>query len=55
MQSSDNSAEGIRENNPVPDGLRKETTFICFYTSRAFLKCHGLLISARPSLGDKVS
>ena len=39
----------------VPDGLRKETTFICFYTSRGFLKCHGMLISAMPSLGDKVT
>ena len=36
---------------PVPDGLRKETTFICL----GYLKCHGMLISATPSLGDKVT
>ena len=30
------------------------TTFIYFYTSRGYLKCHRMLmISATPSLGDK--
>ena len=53
-QSSDISAEEIREVILVPDGLRKETTFtcICFYISRGYFKCHGMLISATPSLGD---
>ena len=44
----------IREVIPVHDGLRKETTFISFYTSRWYLKCHGMLISATPSLRDKL-
>ena len=44
----------IREVTPVPDGLRKETTFICLYTSRGYLKCHGMLIYAMPSFGNKV-
>ena len=53
-QSSDNLAEEIGEDIPVSGGLRKETTFICFYTSRGYLKCHGMLISATSSLGDNV-
>ena len=36
-QSSDISAEEIRENVPVLDGLRKETTFACFYRSLVIL------------------
>ena len=41
-QSTDISAEGIREVIPVPDGLRKETAFIsiCLYTSRGYLQYH---------------
>ena len=35
-QSSGISAEEIREVIPVPDGLRKEATFICFYTNRGY-------------------
>ena len=33
-QSSDNSAEGIREDIQVTNGLGKEATFISFETSR---------------------
>ena len=40
---------------PIPDDLRKETTFICFYTSRGFSKCRGIWFSATPSLGVKVT
>ena len=47
--------QGTREDIPAPGGLREETTFICFYTSRGYLKCHEMLISATPSLGDKVT
>ena len=39
-----NQNREIREGIPVPDGVRKETTFICFYSSRGYLKCHGMLI-----------
>ena len=45
----------IREVIPVPSGLGKETTVICFYTSRGYLKCHGMLISATSSLGTMSS
>ena len=37
------------------DGLMKDATFICFSTSRAYLNCQGMLISAKPSFGDKVT
>ena len=39
--------ERAREIIPVTDSLGKETTFIG-------LKCHRLIISIMPSLGDKV-
>ena len=49
------SAENIREDIPVPDGLRKKSKFIFSDTSRGYLKSHGMLISAMPSLADKVT
>ena len=44
----------FREVIPVPDSLGEEAILIDIFTSRAYLKGKGVLISATPSLGEKV-
>ena len=55
-QSSDKfrgGNQGIRKNIPVPMIRGKKLQL--YASSGGYLKCHGMLISATPSLGDKVT
>ena len=44
----------FREVIPVPDSLGEDAILIDIFTSRGYLKGQGVLISAVPSLGNKV-
>ena len=44
----------VGEGIPIPDSLGEEATFINICISNGSLKCHRVLISTTPSLGDKV-
>ena len=50
VQSSDTSAEEIKEVIPVPDSLKKEVKFIYVFTKREHLQCHRLLVSCLSDL-----